>query len=48
METPAPVVAGALSYSQGTTPRLAAQAGGTFSRYAPGDYKRQAAREGGS
>jgi hypothetical protein len=28
------------SYSQGTTARLAAQAGGTFSRYAPGDHAR--------
>jgi hypothetical protein len=45
LETPAPVVADALSYSQGTTARLAAQAGGTFSRYAPGDHKRQAAGE---
>ena len=38
----------ALSYSQGTTARLAAQAGGTFSRYAPGDHKRQTAGEGDS
>jgi integrase len=42
LEAPAPVVADALSYSQGTTARLAAQAGGTFSRYAPGNNKRQA------
>jgi hypothetical protein len=40
LETPAPVVADALSYSQGTTARLAAQVGGTFSRYAPGDHAR--------
>lgn len=40
METPAPVVAAALSYSQGTAARLAAQAGGAFSRYAPGDHAR--------
>jgi hypothetical protein len=38
LETPAPVVADALSYSQGTTASLAAQAGGTVSRYAPGDH----------
>ncbi|MGH3253691.1 MAG: hypothetical protein ACRDOI_46790, partial [Trebonia sp.] len=38
LETPAPVVADALSYSQGTTARLAAQSGSTFSRYAPGDH----------
>jgi integrase len=48
LETPAPVVADALSYSQGTTARLAAQAGGTFSRYAPGDHKRQTPGEGDS
>jgi hypothetical protein len=48
LETPAPVVADALSYSQSTTARLATQAGGTFSRYAPGDHKRQAAGEGDS
>lgn len=40
LETPAPVVADALSYSQGTTARLAAQVGGTFSRYAPGGHSR--------
>ena len=40
MEAPAPVVADALSYSQGTTARLAAQAGGTFSRYATGCHER--------
>ena len=48
LETPAPVVADALSYSQGTTARLAAQAGATFSHYAPGDHKRQAAGKGDS
>ncbi len=40
LEMPAPVVADALSYAQGTTARLAAQAAGTFSRYAPGDHQR--------
>jgi hypothetical protein len=39
-------VADALSYSQGTTARLAAQAGGTFSRYAPGDHERHTAGSG--
>ena len=48
LETPAPVVADALSYSQGTTARLAAQAGGTFSRYAPGDHDRSPSGEGDS
>ncbi len=45
---PAPVVAGALSYHPKTTALLAAQAGGTFSRYAPGDHKRPTAGEGDS
>jgi hypothetical protein len=48
LETPAPVVADALSYSQGITARLAAQAGGTLSRYAPGGHKRQTPGEGDS
>jgi hypothetical protein len=48
LETPAPVVADALGYSQGTTTRLAAQAGGTFSRYALGDHMRQTAGKGDS
>lgn len=46
LETPAPVVADALGYSQGTTARLAAQAGSTFSRYAPGDHNRTPSGEG--
>jgi integrase len=37
---PAPVVADALGYHPVTTARLAAQAGGTFSRYAPGNHAR--------
>jgi hypothetical protein len=48
LDTPAPVVADALSYHPKTTATLAAQAGGTFSRYAPGDHKRPAAGEGDS
>ena len=40
MEMPSPVVADALSYHPNTTARLAAQAAGTFSRYAPGDHAR--------
>ena len=40
LEMPAPVVADALGYAQVTTARLAAQAGGTFSRYAPGEHQR--------
>ncbi len=44
LELPAPVVADALSYHPVTTARLAAQAGGTFSRYAPGDHHRPPAR----
>ena len=35
LEMPAPVVAGALGDHQVTTAKLAAQAGGTWSRYAP-------------
>jgi len=37
----APVVADALSYRRVTTAKLAAQAAGTWSRYAPGDQRRQ-------
>jgi hypothetical protein len=44
LEMPAPVVADALSYHPVTTAKLAAQAGGTFSRYAPGDHQRPPAR----
>jgi hypothetical protein len=40
LEMPAPVVADALGYHQATTARLAAQAGGTWSHYAPGDHLR--------
>ena len=43
---PAPVVADALSYHPKTTALLATQAGGTFSRYAPGDHQRPTAGEG--
>jgi hypothetical protein len=37
---PAPVVADALGYHQVTTAKLAAQTGGTWSRYAAGDHLR--------
>jgi hypothetical protein len=40
LNTPAPVVAEALGYHRVTAPRLAAQAGGTWSRYAAGDHAR--------
>ena len=45
---PSPVVADALGYHPVTTARLAAQSGGTFSRYAPGDHERPTAAEGDS
>ena len=48
MEMPSPVVADALGYRPATTTRLAAQAGGNFSRYAPGDHARPPAGTGGS
>jgi hypothetical protein len=40
LEMPAPVVADALGYHQVTAARLAAQAGNTWNRYAPGDHSR--------
>jgi hypothetical protein len=40
LEMPAPIVADALSYHPVTTAKLAAQAAGTWSRYAPGDHLR--------
>ncbi|MGH3590019.1 MAG: hypothetical protein ACRDR6_31515 [Pseudonocardiaceae bacterium] len=40
LEMPAPVVADALGYHPVTTAKLAAQAGDTWSRYAPGDHSR--------
>jgi hypothetical protein len=40
LEMPSPVVADALSYHPVTTARLATQAAGIFSRYAPGDHTR--------
>lgn len=43
LELPAPVVADALGYHQVTTAKLAAEAGGTWSRYAPGDHTRSPA-----
>jgi hypothetical protein len=38
LEMPAPIVAEALGYHYVTTAKLAAQSGGTWSRYAPGDH----------
>ncbi|GGX67183.1 hypothetical protein GCM10010324_10550 [Streptomyces hiroshimensis] len=43
LEVPAPVVADALRYHQVTATRLATQAGGPWSRYAPGDHTRSPA-----
>jgi hypothetical protein len=40
LQAPAPVVARSLGYHDKTTTRLAAEAGGTWSRYAPGDHAR--------
>lgn len=40
LEMPAPVVADALGYHHVTTAKLAAQAGGAWSRYAAGDHLR--------
>ena len=40
LEMPAPVVADALGYHHVTTTKLAAQAAGTWSRYAPGGHLR--------
>lgn len=43
LEMPAPVAADALGYHQVTTARLAAEAGGTRSRYVPGNHTRSPA-----
>jgi hypothetical protein len=37
---PAPVIAKALGYHDTTAPRLVTEAGGTWTRYAPGDHTR--------
>ncbi|MFK0049406.1 hypothetical protein ACIQU4_35990 [Streptomyces sp. NPDC090741] len=37
---PAPVIAKALGYHEETATRLVTEAGGTWSRYAPGDHER--------
>ncbi|MFF8847893.1 hypothetical protein ACF08N_35170 [Streptomyces sp. NPDC015127] len=39
-QAPAPVIAKALGYHDKSTTRLVTEAGGTWSRYAPGDHKR--------
>ncbi len=44
LELPAPIVADALGYHYVTTAKLAAQAGATWSRYAPGDHTRSSPR----
>ncbi|MFD3622557.1 hypothetical protein ACFWWT_46985 [Streptomyces sp. NPDC058676] len=38
LQAPAPVIAKALGYHDKTTTRLVTEAGGTWSRYAPGDH----------
>jgi hypothetical protein len=43
LELPAPVVADALRYHDKTTSRLRNEAGGTWSRYAPGHHTRSPA-----
>ncbi|GGV54555.1 hypothetical protein GCM10010293_68520 [Streptomyces griseoflavus] len=40
LELPGPVVADALGYHDKTTSRLIREAGGTWSRYAPGNHAR--------
>ncbi|MFE7328558.1 hypothetical protein ACFU8W_27010 [Streptomyces sp. NPDC057565] len=40
LQAPAPIVARALGYHDKTTTRLGTEAGGTWSRYAPGDHSR--------
>ncbi|MCC4314811.1 hypothetical protein [Streptomyces malaysiensis] len=40
LQAPAPVIAKALGYYDKTTARLVTEAGGTWSRYAPGDHTR--------
>ncbi|WP_188301059.1 hypothetical protein [Streptomyces sp. CBMA156] len=40
LQAPAPVIARALGYHDRTTNRLVTKAGGTWSRYAPGDHER--------
>ncbi|GAA3127115.1 hypothetical protein GCM10020254_88180 [Streptomyces goshikiensis] len=40
LQAPAPVVARALGYHDKTTGHLVTEAGGTWSRYAPGDHTR--------
>ncbi|WP_326594182.1 hypothetical protein [Streptomyces sp. NBC_01294] len=40
LQAPAPVIAKAFGYHDKTTTHLVTEAGGTWSRYAPGDHKR--------
>lgn len=41
LQAPAPVIAKALGYHDKTATRLVTEAGGTWSRYAPGDHERR-------
>ncbi|MFP1629810.1 hypothetical protein ACLB9X_32725 [Streptomyces sp. 5K101] len=40
LQAPAPVIARMLGYHDDTTAQLAAEAGGTWRHYAPGDHTR--------
>ncbi|MET7550996.1 hypothetical protein ACWD8L_33660 [Streptomyces sp. NPDC005133] len=40
LQAPAPVIAKVLGYHDKTATRLVTEAGGTWSRYAPGDHTR--------
>jgi hypothetical protein len=41
LQAPAPVVARSLGFHNQSTTRIAAEAGGTWNRYAPGDHSRR-------
>ena len=41
LQAPAPVIAKALGYHDKTATRLVTEAGGTWSRYAPGNHERR-------
>lgn len=41
LQAPAPVIAKALGYHDKTATRLVTEAGGNWSRYAPGDHERR-------
>ncbi|MEU7967350.1 hypothetical protein AB0D09_28395 [Streptomyces sp. NPDC049097] len=46
LQAPAPIIAKALGYHDKTATRLVTEAGGTWSRYAPGDHTRRQDRRG--